>query len=328
MNRTSRRSAKKNFKSTIDEIITRAGGIKNIFPTFSNTPSCSQLEDMFVAGKYGGKDPLFSGGIEFALEYAFDEFNRAIKETSPATSTTNDFSEKWCFIVSGQDEPWGNMFFSVFIDKQFQPYISELKRKDFEGFTERPEELIDSETKSIVFDLKYCGIVPEDVLPLLGYKFAPSELKSSNVHNYSIWIASPDLYAEDERKRHFVSGHLRHLKNGKIVEVSPHERRNKLIETKVPWDNFDDYIVYLASDSEDKIRYVGEGRPTRPNHVNSGISHNFEINKHFFLRGPMKVAIIEKGLTKPTALAIEKLLIRKFAENELWNIKDNPEKTP
>jgi hypothetical protein len=40
----------------------------------------------------------------------------------------------------------------------------------------------------------------------------------------------------------------------------------------------------------------------------------------------MKVAVIEKGVTKPTALAIEKLLIRKFAENELWNIKDNPEK--
>jgi hypothetical protein len=71
------------------------------------------------------------------------------------------------------------------------------------------------------------------------------------------------------------------------------------------------------------VRYYGEGKEERPNHVNSGTSHNFKINQHFFLHGEMKVEIIKRGLSKQESLAIEKFLIQSHKGSELWNIKDN-----
>jgi hypothetical protein len=144
-----------------------------------------------------------------------------------------------------------------------------------------------------------------------------------------LWIGLPSTLDElyrisiSERKEHGVIGHERHCSSGKLVWVNPHNRRNPLISKKDFVDTREDnYIVYLVYDTDGYIRYVGEGRPNRPNHVNSGASHNAKINEHFYNRGPMKIRLLYEELTKDYAKAIELYYIRKF-KDQLWNIADN-----
>ena len=50
---------------------------------------------------------------------------------------------------------------------------------------------------------------------------------------------------------------------------------------------------------------MGDGKRERPKHVNSGASHNWKINEHYFTNGEMTVEILHDDLTKSEALAIE-----------------------
>ena len=70
------------------------------------------------------------------------------------------------------------------------------------------------------------------------------------------------------------------------------------------------------------MRYFGEGLIGRPAHVNSGVSHNYKLNEHFFRVGPMRVEVFARGLSKDEALAVERLCIRGHNGSALWNIKD------
>lgn len=69
-----------------------------------------------------------------------------------------------------------------------------------------------------------------------------------------------------------------------------------------------DYYVYAAKQAG-RLLYVGMGRQARIDHVNSGRSHNREINRHFFTIGPMVVEKLYTGLTKSEALRRETLTI-------------------
>ena len=125
------------------------------------------------------------------------------------------------------------------------------------------------------------------------------------------------------REDHGVVGHERLLSNGKVVVVRPHTRKNPLRKTgSGDPEKEDNYIVYLVYDADQRLRYVGEGRPDRPNHVNSGASHNPKINEHFYTRGPMRIRLLHEGLTKDYAKAIEFHYIKQFG-SELWNQADN-----
>ena len=123
------------------------------------------------------------------------------------------------------------------------------------------------------------------------------------------------------RNRHDVTPHQRHLKSGKIADVKGHNRKSPL-RLVVNNNSLTDNIVYQVQDSGGQLRYIGEGKLDRWKHVNSGASHNVKINEHFFTKGPMEVEIIYKGLTKPEALSIERLLLAKYAGKGLWNSKD------
>ena len=59
---------------------------------------------------------------------------------------------------------------------------------------------------------------------------------------------------------------------------------------------------------------MGDGKRERPKHVNSGASHNWKINEHYFTKGEMTVEILHDDLTKSEALAIEQMLIKKALE--------------
>ncbi|MEB3310968.1 MAG: hypothetical protein VKJ02_12105 [Snowella sp.] len=320
------------FERRVSELIELSGGIDIIFKKFKHRPSKESLIKMFISGEFGVDNPLLFGGIEFALEYAFDEFNGLvsfIKNNWRENLDSNIFDhDKWDIFFHAQNEPWANLLFSVIIDKTFTPFVSNLKRKEFIRFTDKEEELIHEQTRSIVFDLKLMDIlsINDDFIHNLGseVKFRQNGCSSSYVYWYGIWISSPELYEEQERDKHTVKSHKRHLASGKVINVRSHERRNRLLEAKVPWDDFNDYIVYQAYDINGILRYIGEGRPDRYLHINSGVSHNYKINEHYFVHGKMDVKIVKEGLSKPEALAIEKFLIGRYSKGQLWNIKDNP----
>ncbi|MDA9790651.1 hypothetical protein N9B86_04215, partial [Planktomarina temperata] len=83
-----------------------------------------------------------------------------------------------------------------------------------------------------------------------------------------------------------------------------------------------DHVVYSVTDHAGDVRYIGEGKRERPKHVNSGASHNWKINEHYFTKGEMTVEILHEGLTKSEALAIEQMLIKKSSGTGLWNVRD------
>ncbi|EPE2202469.1 GIY-YIG nuclease family protein [Vibrio alginolyticus] len=83
------------------------------------------------------------------------------------------------------------------------------------------------------------------------------------------------------------------------------------------------YVVYIAKDIEGNVRYIGEGNPSRPGHVNSGTSHVYNLNREHFANRPMMVDIVAESLTKAEALAIEKILIDKYPKDQLWNRAKN-----
>jgi hypothetical protein len=317
----------------VENAIAQSGGVNGVFGNFTNRPTGEQALRMFEVGRFGGGDPLTEGGIDYALEYAFDEFNEAfatIQRHPDWQSSRQDVPGNFSVFRRGQNEPWANLLFSIFVDKAFAPYVSQLSRSEFVRFTDHEEELIHDQTRSIVFDLKFMGVLnlADEAVQNEEIHFSRTELKGEMVYHYSIWIATPDMYADEplsqERQEHGVREHTRNLASGKIASVRAHSRRNRLVEARVPWDEFQDHIVYCAYDSAGVRRYIGEGRPDRHNHVNSGISHNYRLNQYHFLNGYMKVEIIAEGLTKPTALAIERFLIGRDTSNRLWNIRDNP----
>ena len=132
------------------------------------------------------------------------------------------------------------------------------------------------------------------------------------------------LLTPEERAKHSVQTFSRKTPSGGTTMVRAHERRNpRALRDRT--ENLDEvaHVVYRAYDTDGVLRYIGEGRTTRPEHVNSGTSHNFKLNEHFFRRGPMRVEIIARGLSKDEGLSIERLLIRGHrGPTELWNTRD------
>jgi hypothetical protein len=347
MTRSNRRAEEREYRRQLNRMITEHGGPSAMWPDFA-TLNYAQAEAMFLAGRFGRRDPLFAGSVDFAIDYSMDEWNRCIRTHSvgnlPDEYRTGD--RKWKVFGSAQDELFGNLIFLFFVDANIAPYVGTLDRKEFFAFTPQRLEWLDIETRSLVFDARPWDLasVPDFFIRKYGPRFTKCWTKSETLWAYSIWVAAADVYSITEegdvptliqehgalgqqmldRPMHDVVGHDRHLRSGKTVPVRSHSRRNRLVEAGVPWDEFSDHVVYVAYDAEGEIRYIGEGRPDRPAHVNSGISHNYRINEHFFRRGKMCVEIIHSGLTKPSALAIERLAIRKHGANGLlWNIKDN-----
>lgn len=68
-----------------------------------------------------------------------------------------------------------------------------------------------------------------------------------------------------------------------------------------------DYYVYVAKDGEDVV-YVGSGRGSRVDHVNSGKSHSVEINKHVLTVGTLDVKVVLRNLSKADSLSEEQAL--------------------
>ena len=63
--------------------------------------------------------------------------------------------------------------------------------------------------------------------------------------------------------------------------------------------------------------YIGSGKPERYKHINSGISHCYQANKHHFRGEVCDIEITHTDLSKEESLNIEKDMIEKL--NPVWN---------
>ena len=71
------------------------------------------------------------------------------------------------------------------------------------------------------------------------------------------------------------------------------------------------YEVYKAVSQEGEVLYVGYGKRGRHTHCMSGISHNKELNRYYFMNsGKMFVEVIHENLSRDKAKQMEDYLIK------------------
>lgn len=111
------------------------------------------------------------------------------------------------------------------------------------------------------------------------------------------------------------------------VKIAPYDRLGEIEGKLISRDTLKNknHIVYIARDIDNVVRYIGEGKADRFKHVNSGVSHVYELNKEHFLGRKMDIQIYNKNLTKTEALSIERFLLNKYKQCGLWNKKDYKE---
>lgn len=76
------------------------------------------------------------------------------------------------------------------------------------------------------------------------------------------------------------------------------------------------FCVYSGSIG-DEVVYVGMGSLDRPAHLNSGVSHLYEANRHHFNGGEVTIKILQKFPCKTSALDFEWKVIAE--EEPTWN---------
>jgi len=294
---------------------------------------------MFLASRFGPGDPLSAGGDPFACEYLLDELDGALTV----------YREKWLKgdlrvidpeghaiqVVTAQSEDWGNLLFVIQVDTTLVEHWTRLKFEDFDLVYLDDNTLdyaVEKVSGAFGFRVQASPLVPiTKAYALHGdpVQFRPQFRHSSWKANdkctvYFLTVGPLDrLLSSEERRRHGVQGFSRQLASGKLISVRAHERRNpRRLATRA--ENLDEvgHIVYRAYDTNGILRYYGEGKADRPGHVNSGVSHNYRLNEHFFHKGPMRIEIFARGLSKDEALAVERLCIRGHKNSVLWNIKD------
>jgi len=306
------------------------------FGYFNNRPTEDDVVSMVLASKFGPGDPL-TVNKDFGTEYLFDDLGPSIQALQKVQA--NQFAGTTIFedgddgigFIQYRDEPWANLMLLFNVDEVILPFLPTAFSVDDFDFDPSLGLNVDVASRQIgmTFSVETFISLSDAVIKYYSNQappvFSPSRYKSNDhVTIYHIHIAMADRLIDTERDRHGVKGHERNLKSGKVVFVREHDRHNPVVlgSRKINLSEVN-HVVYKAADIEGVLRYIGEGKENRPQHVNSGVSHNFKLNEHYFKRGNMTVEVIKTGLNKQEALAIEQLLIRRHAGPDLWNIKDN-----
>jgi hypothetical protein len=344
-----RRKIEKKRKAALRFLNTQ-GGIDNYFHYVENRPTTEQFLDMATVAFYGPVlqdsniyDPIGAGGKEFFVEYFLDalvrvknNYNKGLRINS-ISLTEEGVSE--ALLLTTQSEYWLNMGVMFVFDLNIIEHVDKLNPSDFDCvdnyyFVERDTQAVALRvlvTRSQVGVHKLFSWFGEekgwDIAQNLKPEWLTSPFKREGfATEYIVLFTTPDRvdkFEEYERQKHNVKSHERHLKSGKVVDIRAHIRTNPLKTLKSALNTEEvDYIVYRVNDADGILRYYGEGKESRPMHVNSGVSHNFKINEHFFLQGKMEVEVIKQHLSKQEALFIEKMFIRNHTASKLWNIKD------
>ena len=310
------------------------------FGAFTHLPTDDQIVAMFLVGRFGPGDPLSAGGDSFALEYLLDElwsnFRDVDKVLLGGTGKYLDPDGTVMRVVSSQDELWGNLLFVLDVDIDLARHWANLKVEDFEAMLTPDgsiDYMVERESRAFGLSIGCDTLVPvRDAIAQWGDPLAFSPVFEANPFKandkltvYQVTVGPLDrLLTLEERAVHRVLGFERRLASGVKVSVRPHTRRNPRA-LRDRGTNLDEiaFCVYRAFDLDGRVRYYGEGTADRPGHVNSGASHNYKLNEHFFRRGPMRVEVFARGLSKDEARSVERLCIRGHAgPHDLWNVKE------
>lgn len=319
--------------------------IDGMFDQYTLKPSPDNLIEMALASKFGLGNSVAEGGVAFLLETCLKVFNEVARSKKFSSSDL---------------QPWGSYYHGIYdanylwissflfeLDAKLWPHVAELGIDEvFWAEDISPYLFLDKATQAFGF-----LIVPQAPMTLEEYKkygrlnitnweasvdrqfeksrtpeftvlnFCTGPMEYISVVNFVFGTVDKLIKSLPDRNRHNVSPHDRRLQTGKVTTVRAH-KRNTPLRLVVNNQALTDHIVYSVKDYNGQIRYFGEGKRDRWQHVNSGASHNRKINEHYFTKGQMNVEILQEGLTKSEALSIEKFLIRQNSNTELWNIRD------
>jgi hypothetical protein len=317
-----------------------------IFQDYPHKPSLSSLVQMVMTSKFGGEGNAISDGGTGCM---LGSVVRALNNLRSTGKLTEQDESSWgtYFLARGDVNEVFNGLFLFDLDKSLMNDWHSLDANDFEWAADiSPYLFLDSETQAFGFVIvpqpsfamaDMASVFDEAGIDPVGLEQFKKRLRArlllprpgfdSGHMDYVSMVAATfgttdKLIASlPDRQRHDVRAHTRTYQSGVVVQIPPQKRRNPL-RLVVQNDLLKDHIVYLVKDADGQVRYIGEGKSDRWKHVNSGVSHNFKINEHRFIRGEMDVVVLYQGLTKTEALSIEKALLKKHVGAGLWNTKD------
>ena len=305
---------------------------KNVFPT------PDQFTKILSASKFGGSNDLANSKL--GMEFAFATLNQVL---SNIKEMPDDFVREHIHFATAIAAPTGHQYFELLLLGKIAKYVEKLDLNDFRVAKEiSPNLLLEKNTNAygclfLAPNMTTIPEIEEHAKDIRRKRFLWSERQPLSVQltpdfstgaleyvaPFVFWFGTIDELVDliPKREEIDVSSHLRHYQSGKVVRVKLFSKR-KPIRHRTETDLITNHIVYKVYDHAEKLRYIGEGKPNRHEHVNSGASHNRKINEHYFLKGEMRVEQIAEGLTKSEALAIERLLLNQSREHDLWNVKD------
>jgi hypothetical protein len=346
------RRKQQKFKRELERAVTnvpphKLGNLAELlFREYPYKPSLSSLVQMVMTSKFGGEGNAISdGGAAFMLGAVV----RALNNLRSTRRLTEQDESEWgtYFLARGDMRKAFNGLFLFDLDKSLVNEWHALEATDFEWATDiSPYLFLDRETQAFGLVIvpypsfafgEIDSISNEAGLDLIGIEKFTKHVRarlllprprfdSGHMDYVSLVLATfgttDKLIASlPDRQKHDVKAHTRTYQSGVVAHIAPQKRRNPL-RLVVQNDLLKDHIVYQVKDADGQVRYIGEGKSDRWKHVNSGVSHNFKINEHRFVRGEMDVSVLYEGLTKTEALSIEKALLKKHAGAGLWNTKD------
>lgn len=323
----------------IERDIRRLGGARTILQAFEQKVSDAQLVEFILQANYGDGltvpfeglgEPFWREMLTGAVQYALEQTQRMAKlnelnndRMTELTGPLWDALKSEFYMLYAPYNELAYIMQSVQVEKRlFRLLDAQVIARAMAN-----EEFIDPQT-GINVSLGYAGICDLAFVPDLGPATVFNYRKDRGIR-LEVAIGLPSTLSRldalsENRNAHQVTGHERQLQSGKIVWVTSHNRRNPAPPTIRPVDPFvqDSFVVYAAYDHEGICRYIGEGLPYRPAHVNSGCSHNVKLNEHFFRHGPLKIRLLHQDLSKDYARAVESFYIRELAQ-QLWNVSEN-----
>ena len=339
---------RKKFEKELRTELSKWGSayLKNATANFVQYLNGDGTPELFVkfilAAKFGGENSYVA--IDKWQEFAVDSFNQA---WSPDEVSVNEYGFRSSSVY--RPSGYGNALLEYAVEDKFSHLISNLTASDYQqAVTISPYLFLDKSTNAFGFVVLPYVLSHDAVLAwrqeLLGDLIdAPKANTVWQVEEPPTWKPSKEF---SSGKLEYTSGfqfifgsiealieHLPDIEKVNVREYSAkrggtetvirsHTKRKPIRRSKIQ-DKVSNHIVYKVYDCEDRLRYIGEGRPNRPDHVFSGASHNPKINEHFFTKEkPMRVETVASGLTKSDALAMERLLLLKHRKDDLWNTKD------
>ena len=295
-----------------------------------------------LASKFGETNSFVAIGVW--KEIVVDSFNQ---EWNRDAVSVNEYGFRCSYVY--RPSIYGHAFVDYAVEDKYSNLITNLIASDYQqAVNVSPYLFLDKSTNAFGFVVIPCVLTHEEVLAWRQERMgeledAPKANNFWQVEEPPIWKPSKEFSSgklEYTSGFQFIFGSIEALvehlpdiekvsvreysakRGGKETVIRSYTKRKPIRRSKIQ-DKVSDHIVYKVYDCEDRLRYIGEGRPNRPDHVFSGASHNPKINEHFFTKEkPMRIETVASGLTKSDALAIERLLLLRHQKDDLWNTKD------